>query len=167
MQKIETWFDTSNFEIDRPLPKGKNKEVIRLMKGQIMKEFVGLRAKTYSHLKENNDEDKKSKRYKKVCHKKTLKFQNDKNCLNAAKIDGKIKLLEKKKFNIDNLIELAKNNLILKTQQRFKNEKHNVFTEVIIKTALCSNDDKRMLSWFDRNICIWNEQRYNICERKN
>ena len=111
-----------------------------------MKEFVGLRAKTYSHLKENNDEDKKSKRYKKVCHKKNLKFQNDKNCLNAAKIDGKIKLLEKKKFNIDNLIELAKNNLILKTQQRFKNEKHNVFTEVIIKTALCSNDDKRMLS---------------------
>ena len=27
--------------------------------GQIMKEFVGLRAKTYSYLKDNNDEDKK------------------------------------------------------------------------------------------------------------
>ena len=27
--------------------------------GQIMKEFVGLKAKTYSYLKENNDEDKK------------------------------------------------------------------------------------------------------------
>ena len=27
--------------------------------GQIMKEFVGLRAKTQSYLKENNDEDKK------------------------------------------------------------------------------------------------------------
>ena len=85
LQKVETWFDTSNFEIDRPLPKGKYKEVIRLMKGQIMKEFVGLRAKTYSYLKENNDKDKKSKRYKKVCHKKPLKFQNDKNCLNATK----------------------------------------------------------------------------------
>ena len=39
-------FDTSNFEIGRPLPKGKNKKVIGLMKdelgGQIMKEFVGL-----------------------------------------------------------------------------------------------------------------------------
>ena len=27
--------------------------------GQIMKEFVRLRAKTYSYLKESNDEDKK------------------------------------------------------------------------------------------------------------
>ena len=29
--------------------------------GQIMKKFVGLRAKTHSYLKENNDEDKKAK----------------------------------------------------------------------------------------------------------
>ena len=36
---------------------------------QIMKEFVGLRAKTYSYLKDNNDEDKKAKGRKK-CHKK-------------------------------------------------------------------------------------------------
>ena len=36
---------------------------------QIMKEFVGLRAKTYNYLKDNNDEDKKAKRTK-VCHKK-------------------------------------------------------------------------------------------------
>ena len=27
--------------------------------GQIMKEFVGLRAKTYSYLRESNDEDEK------------------------------------------------------------------------------------------------------------
>ena len=27
--------------------------------GQIMKEFAGLRAKTYSYLKESNDEDEK------------------------------------------------------------------------------------------------------------
>ena len=40
-EDVETWFDTSNFEIDRPLPKGKNKKVIRLLKeklgGQIVK----------------------------------------------------------------------------------------------------------------------------------
>ena len=39
-EDLETRFDTSNYGIDRPLPKGKNK-VIRLMKdefrGQIMK----------------------------------------------------------------------------------------------------------------------------------
>ena len=38
---VETRLDTSNFALDRPLPKGKNKKVIGLMKdelgGQIMK----------------------------------------------------------------------------------------------------------------------------------
>ena len=33
---------------------------------------------------------------------------------------------------------------MLKIQQRFKSERHNVFTEVINKIALSSNDDKRM-----------------------
>ena len=35
-----------------------------------MKKFVGLRAKTYSYLIDDDSEDKKSKRHKKVCHKK-------------------------------------------------------------------------------------------------
>ena len=34
----------------------------------------------------------------------------------------------------------------LKTQQRFKSERRNIFTEEINKTALISNDDKRMQS---------------------
>ena len=45
--------DTSNFELDRPLPKGRNKNEIGLMKnelgGQIMKQFVGLRARIYNY----------------------------------------------------------------------------------------------------------------------
>ena len=61
-EDVEKRFDTSNYEIDRPFPKGKNEKVIGLMKdelgGQIMKEFFGLRAKTYSYLKENDDENK-------------------------------------------------------------------------------------------------------------
>ena len=73
-EDVETRFGTSNFEINRPLPKGKNKKVIGLMKdelgGQIMKEFVGLRTKTYSYLKDKNDEDKKAKGTKKVYHQK-------------------------------------------------------------------------------------------------
>ena len=43
--------------------------------GQIMKEFVGLKVKTYSYLKDSNDEDKKSKRYEKVCHEKNLNLK--------------------------------------------------------------------------------------------
>ena len=38
---------------------------------------------------------------------------------------------------------LKSNKLILKTQQRFRSEKHNVFTEEINK-ILNSNDDKRI-----------------------
>ena len=34
--------------------------------------------------------------------------------------------------------------LILKKQQRFKSERHNVFTEETNKTALSLNDNKRM-----------------------
>ena len=41
---VETRFDASNFEINRPLPKAKNKKVIGILKeelvGQVMKEFV-------------------------------------------------------------------------------------------------------------------------------
>ena len=72
-EDVETRFDASNFETDKTLPKGKNKKVIGLMKDelgrQIMKEFAGLRAKTYSYLKENNNEDKKEKAQK-MCNKK-------------------------------------------------------------------------------------------------
>ena len=39
--------------------------------------------------------------------------------------------------------------MILKSQQRFKSEAHNVYTERINKIALSSNDDKR-LQTFDR-----------------
>ena len=50
-EDFETTFETSNYEIDRSLPIGKNKKVIELMKddlgGQIMKRFVKLGTKTY------------------------------------------------------------------------------------------------------------------------
>ena len=81
----EARFNNSNFEIDRPLPKGHNKKVIRLMKdeldGQIMKELVVFRTKTYNYLKDSNAEYK--------------------NCLEAAQIERKINYLTKKKTDID------------------------------------------------------------------
>ena len=33
-------FDISNFEIDRPLPKGKNKKIIGLMKDELSGQFM-------------------------------------------------------------------------------------------------------------------------------
>ena len=44
---------------------------------------------------------------------------------------------------------LLNSDIILKLQQRFKSEAHNVYTEKVNKIALSSNDDKR-LQTFDR-----------------
>ena len=87
-----------------PLPKEKSKKVIGLMKdelnGQIMKEFAGLRAKPYSYLKENNDEDKKARGTKKCVLKRKLNFQDYKNCLEAAQIENEINHLGKNNFDL-------------------------------------------------------------------
>ena len=64
----------------RPLPKGKNKKVIGLMKDElgrkIMTKFVGLRAKTYSYLIDDGSEDKKAKGTKEcvIKRKRNLKI---------------------------------------------------------------------------------------------
>ena len=74
---VEKRFDTSNYECDRPLPTGKNKKVIGLMKdelgGRIIREFVALRSKTYSYLTDDFKEDKKAKRTKKCVIKRMIK----------------------------------------------------------------------------------------------
>ena len=44
---------------------------------------------------------------------------------------------------------VLKNKIILKWQQRFKSDYHNVYTKKINKIALSSNDDKR-LQTFDK-----------------
>ena len=170
-EDVETRFDTSNFEIDRPLPKGKNKKVIRLMKhelgGQIMETFVEWRA----HLEDNNDEDNKVKVTKKCVIKRKPKFKVYQNCLNAAQFENKINYLEKSKTEVDSLKEdqkglIKNNNLLLKTQQRFRIEKHNVFTEEINKIASCSINDKRM-QWIDSiETYAYGMNKNLVCKKK-
>ena len=41
---------------------------------------------------------------------------------------------------------MKNNKLLLKSQQRFNSERHNVFTEEINKIALSSNEDKSVKS---------------------
>ena len=99
-----------------------------------MKKFVGLEAESYNYLKDNNNEDKEAKGTKKCVTKRKLEFQDCRNCLEAAEIKNKLNHLEKSKIDVDSLEEdqkeLIKNiKLILKTQQTFRSEKHNVFTE--------------------------------------
>ena len=66
----------------------------------------------------------KSSRNKKVRDKKKVKFNNYKNCL-------------------------LNDEIILKSQQRFKSKARNVFTEEINKIVLSNNDDKK-LQTFDK-----------------
>ena len=99
-----------------------------------MIKFVGLRAETYSYLRDDGSKNKKVKGTKKCVIKRKLKFESYKNCLKATKLENEISYLERSKINIDSITknhkEFIKNNkLILKTQQRFKSERHNVFTE--------------------------------------
>ena len=72
---VENSFDTSNYEVNRPLPTGKNKKIIGLMKdelgGKIITEFVTLRPKTYySFLTDDGKEDRKAKGTKKCIIKR-------------------------------------------------------------------------------------------------
>ena len=63
---------------------------------------------------------------------------------------------KKKRKEVDSLKgnhkEFIKNNkLILKTQQRFRSEKHNVYTKEIKKISLSLNDVKRiqLINWIE------------------
>ena len=63
------------------------------LSGQIMIEFVGLRAKTYSYLIDDDSEEKKGKGTKKCVIKKT-NFENDKSFLDAAHFDNKMEKMK-------------------------------------------------------------------------
>ena len=125
---VEKRFETSNYEVNRPLPTGKNKKLIGLMQGElggkVMTEFVALTPKRYSYLMDDGWSDKKAKGTKKSVIKRRLKFNDYKDYL-------------------------LNNETVLKSQQRFKSERHDLYTEEINKIALSSNDDKR-LQTFDR-----------------
>ena len=122
---VENRFDTSNYEVNRPLPTGKNKKIIGLMKdelgGKIITEFATLRPKTYSFLTDDGKEDKKARGTKKCVIKKKTKFNGYKKCLFSDEV-------------------------ILRSQQRFISQKHDVYTENVNKIALSNNDDKRIVS---------------------
>ena len=125
VENVKERFDTSNYIYDRPLPMGVNKKVIGLMKdelgGDIITEFVALRPKPYSYITNDFIEMKKAKGTKKCVVKKMLRVEDYKKCLFS-------------------------NGKVLKSQQRFKSENHEVYTENINKIALSCDDDKRIVT---------------------
>ena len=104
-----------------------------------MKEFYGLRAKTYAYLMDDNSEKKKAKGTKKCVIKRRLMSENYKECL----------------FN---------NKIILKSQQVFKSDYHNVCTVEINKTALSSNDDKTLQTFDETTTYPHGTNAFKVCE---
>ena len=108
-----------------------NKKIPGLIKnklgGKIMTDFCAIRAKTYAFAVVDDKkikENKKAKGTKKCVIKKELVLQDYKKSL----------------FNDE---------VIRKSQLRFKSDCHDVYTEKIHKIALSSNDDKRIQT-FDK-----------------
>ena len=59
---------------------------------------------------------------------------------------------------------LFNNNPILRSQLRFKSNLHNVCTEEVNKTALNSNDDKRLQTFDKVTACSYGVNAYKACE---
>ena len=70
-----------------------------------MKEFAALRAKTFTYLTENNNQDKKVKGTKQCVIKLKVKFEGYKNCLESTQPETKKNQLKKNKVNADSLRE--------------------------------------------------------------
>ena len=128
---VNKCFDTSNYDKNdnRPLEIGKNEKVIGKFKdelgGKILTEYVALRAKTYAYVQLNDnklEEHKKAKGTKKCVIKKHLNFD----------------LYKKALYN---------NETIRCSQQIFKSDYHNIYTQTVHKTALDNKDDKRLQSF--------------------
>ena len=81
------------------------------LRGKIIMEFVTLRPKTCSYLTDDCQEDKNAKGTKKCVIKRMIKFNDYKNCV-------------------------LKDEVVLKSQQRFISKKHDLYTENINKIAL-------------------------------
>ena len=77
-----------------------------------------------------------------MCHKKILKFNDYKDCL-------------------------LSNEIILNSQQRFKSEAHNLYTEEVNKIALYSNDDKRLQTYVRITSYPYGTRAGKVCKAEN
>ena len=121
---VKRRFDTSDYPPNHSsgIPFGLNKSVIGMFKdevgGDIIDEFVGLRAKLYLYKMFEGEESKKCKGVKKSVVEKGIVYEDYKKCLFTGKE------------------QLRKMNVI-------RSHMHEVHTEEVNKVALCPDDDKR------------------------
>jgi len=132
---ISKYYDTSDYSTNNiygiPL---ENKKVLGMMKdessGNIIKEFIGLRAKMYSIDIENKKQIKKAKGVKKTVVK-NLTINNYRDCL------------YKKKIYVHKMLQ-------------FRSQLHVMYTQCINKISLSYNDDKRYIEPNGVSTLPWN-----------
>ena len=88
---------------------------------------------------DDNSGHKNAKGTKKCVIKRKLMFKNYKDCLFTSKI-------------------------ILKLQQRFRSDYHNVYTEQINKIPLSSNDDKRLQTFDKITTYPYGANEFKVCK---
>ena len=88
---------------------------------------------------DDDSEHKKAKRTKECVIKRRLMFKNCQNCQSNDKT-------------------------MLKSQQRFQSDCHNVYTEQINKIALSSNDDKRLQTFDKITTYPYGTNAFKVCE---
>ncbi len=131
---VDAWFDMSNYEKDHPLFSVRNKKRIGFMKdecgGNQILRFVGLRSKLYAYevdrLRDDDGEweydvqKKKCKGVREYVVKKDITIDDYEKCLFSGESQHR-------------------------TMNVIRSRKHNVGSEQINKTALSSDDDKRVI----------------------
>ena len=109
---VKIRYGTSDYEVDRLLPKGMNIKVMDLIKDElgrkIIVEFVTLRPKTYSYLTDDDKNDKKAEGIKKGC-KRILKFNDYKDCL----FKNEIIQNHNKDLKVKHIVYILKNSIRL------------------------------------------------------
>ena len=131
---------------------GKNKKVIGLFKdelgGKIMEEFCALRAKTYEYLTNGYNDDYYDK--EKMLNKKA---KGTKTCV------------IKRKLTFGNYTDSLFNDKIkLRSQQRFKSDHHEVYTDEVNKISLRSNDNKRLQIFERVTTYAHGTNAFKVCE---
>ena len=94
---------------------------------------------TYAYLTDGGTEYKKAKGTKKYVIKREFLFENYTDCL-------------------------LNNKDVYRSQQRFKSYNHDVYTEEVKKTALSSNDDKRLQTYDKIITYLYGTNTFKVCE---
>ena len=153
---VDKWFDTSNYDknASRSLEIRKNKKVIRKFRdelgGKIMTKFCALSAKAYSFLIDDYSDE-----------------NYEKNKIINKKANGTKKCIVQREIIFKNYVDaLFNDEVITRSQQRFRSDHHKVFAEEVNKMALSGNDDKGVQTFDKVTTYPYGTNTFMVCENE-